>query len=82
MEYCEFNARPAAKLFIDGELVAAEIPPAKGVELDVGKHTIRFVSPDGKTRETEIDVVAGKPTQWGMNFIKNRPWTTTVKGAK
>ncbi len=71
-EFCEFLARPAAKLFIDEDLATAETPPIYGAELTLGKHVIRFVSPDEKTHETEIDVVAGKQNLWFMNFVENR----------
>jgi hypothetical protein len=71
-EYCEFLARPAARLYIDGKLVAEEIPPIHRVQLDVGKHHIRFVSPDSRAHETEIEVVDGKPVRWLMNFVDNR----------
>ena len=72
MEFCEFLARPAAKLYIDEDLVTAQTPPIYRTELTLGKHTIRFVSPDEKTHEKEIDVVAGKRIRWFMSFVENR----------
>lgn len=68
---CEFFARPAAKLFIDGEIASPEVPPIFRTPLEVGEHSIRFVSPDGRSREETIEVRKGEPTQWFMNFIND-----------
>lgn len=71
-EICEFLARPAARLYIDGELVAEEIPPLHRTALSVGEHTVRFVSPSGATREITIRVAKRRPKQWFMNFVDGR----------
>ena len=71
-EVCEFLARPAAKLFIDGKLASEEVPPIYRTQLELGEHTIRFVSPGNRTHEIRIDVVKALPTQWFMNFVEGR----------
>ena len=71
-ESCEFLARPAARLYIDGKLASKEVPPIHRVRLDVGRHTVRFVSPENRTHKASFVVVRGKPTQWFMNFIDNK----------
>ena len=71
-EVCEFLARPAAKLFIDGKLASEEVPPIYRTQLELGEHTIRFVSPENRTNEKRIDVVKGLPTRWFMNWAEGR----------
>ncbi len=71
-EICEFLARPAARLYIDGKLVSKEIPPIFRTELAIGEHTVRFVSVTNRTRELRIQVVEGSPTRWVMNWVENR----------
>ncbi len=70
-ETCEFLARPAAKLYVDGELVSQEVPPIYRTRLEAGRHAVRFVSPKNRSHEASIVVVKGKPTQWFMNFIND-----------
>ena len=70
-ETCEFLARPAARLYIDGKLASQELPPIHRTRLDVGRHSVRFVSPKNRSHEASIVVVRGKPTQWFMNFIND-----------
>ena len=69
---CEFLARPAARLFIDGKLASEEVPPIYRTQLELGEHTIRFVSPGNRTNEIRINVVKHLPTQWFMNFFEGR----------
>ncbi len=71
-EVCEFLARPAARLYIDGEAVVEEIPPLYRAALSVGEHTVRFVSPSGVTRKVTIRVAKGYPRQWFMNFVDGK----------
>ncbi len=71
-ETCEFLARPAAKLYVDGELVSQEVPPIYRTRLEAGRHAVRFVSPKNRSHEASIVVVKGKPTQWFMNFINDK----------
>lgn len=71
-EVCEFLARPATRLYIDGQLVSAEIPPIYRTELAVGGHTVHFVSATNRTHELRVHVVAGSPSRWFMNWIENR----------
>ncbi len=63
-ETCEFLARPAAKLYIDGEFVAGEIPPRYRTALAVGRHEIEFVDSDGQRHRKTIRVVKGRPMRW------------------
>ncbi len=70
-ESCEFLARPAARLYIDGKLMSQEIPPIYRTRLEAGRHAVRFVSPKNRSHEASIVVVKGKPTQWFMNFIND-----------
>jgi hypothetical protein len=73
-EVCEFFARAAARLYIDGEFVSEEIPPLYRTVLPVGDHKVRFESIKGKTKgevhEETIRVVKGGDTQWVMNFVE------------
>lgn len=71
-EVCEFLARPVAKLFIDGKLASEEVPPIYRTQLELGEHTIRFVSPENRTNEMRIDVVKDLPTRWFMNWAEGR----------
>ena len=68
---CEFLARPAARLFIDGKLASEEVPPIYRTELEIGEHIIRFVSPANRTKELRIDVVKNLPTRWLMNWVEH-----------
>ena len=77
-EFSEFLARPAAKLYIDGELATSEIPPIHRTQLSHGEHTIRFVSPENQEHEMTIHVAAGQPTRWVMNFVENRMSTSSL----
>ena len=70
-EACEFLARPAARLYVDGKLESQEVPPIFRIRLATGRHTVRFVSPENRSHEASIVVVRGKPTQWFMNFIND-----------
>ncbi len=70
-EVCEFLARPAARLFIDGKLASEEVPPIYRTELEIGEHIIRFVSPTNRTKELRIDVVKNLPTRWLMNWVED-----------
>jgi len=82
MEFCEFLARPAAKLYIDGKLVAKEVPPIHSTQLKVGEHTIRFVSPSNKEHKTTIKVAKGRQVQWFMNFVEGRIYERHIAGVK
>lgn len=68
-ETCEFLARPAAKLYIDGALASQEVPPIHRTRLELGEHTVRFVSPENRMHQATIVVVRGRPMQWFMNFV-------------
>ncbi len=71
-EVCEFLARPAARLFIDGKLASEEVPPIYRTELEIGEHIIRFVSTANRTNEIRIDVVEDLPTRWFMNWVEDQ----------
>jgi hypothetical protein len=71
-EICEFLARPAAKLFIDGKQVAEEIPPVYRLPLPTGRHAVRFEGPGGVAHEMTINVVAGNPRQWFVNLVDGK----------
>lgn len=69
-EEVEFVANRPSRLYIDGELVSEEIPPAYRVMLSVGEHTVRFRGRDGSVHEISIDVVAGRRERWSMIFAE------------
>ena len=81
-EMCEFLARPAAKLYIDGELASEEVPPIYRTQLEPGKHAIRFVSPEDRSHEVSIEVIKGQPTQWFMNFVEDQIYQRSPNSEK
>jgi len=79
-EFCEFLARPAAELYIDGQLASKEVPPIYSTQLGVGEHDVRFVSPDNKEHSTTINVEKGRRVQWFMNFVEGQIYQMPTSG--